>query len=201
MRFEAIVFDFDGTLVDSAGVKYDSFFKLFPATEAHHAIVREVLADDPDGSRHAVIPRMVEAMRKRGLNVPGDNAVARYGAIVESGVSAANECSGASGLLAGLHGQAKLYIASNTPQEAVRHQAELRGWSRYFNDIFGYPARKADVVRELLQTNGIKPHRLVVIGDGISDEEAARFNDCVFIKISVPADLANVARRLELSHV
>ena len=61
MRFDAVIFDFDGTLVDSAGVKYDSFFELFPATEQHRAVVKEVLVADPDGSRHVVIPRMVEA--------------------------------------------------------------------------------------------------------------------------------------------
>ncbi|MBL8894542.1 MAG: HAD family hydrolase [Rhizobiales bacterium] len=201
MRFDAIIFDFDGTLVDSAGVKYDSFFELFPPTEKHRAIVKDVLARDPDGSRHAVIPRMVDAMRKGGLAAPEDNHVQRYGEIVEAGVSAAPECPGASDLLARLHGHAKLYIASNTPQEAVRHQAELRGWGRYFDAIFGYPARKVDVVREILERNRIRPDRLAFVGDGISDEEAARANGCVFIRIAEPADLLAAARQLELTHV
>lgn len=201
MRFDAIIFDFDGTLVDSAGVKYDSFFKLFPATEDHRAIVKDVLKRDPDGSRHAVIPRMVDAMRKRGLDLSGDGHVSRYGEIVEAGVSAAPECPGAGDLLARLHGHAKLYIASNTPQEAVRHQAELRGWSRHFDGIFGYPSRKTDVVRNILKAEGIKPDRLAFVGDGISDEEAARDNGCVFIKIREPSDLLTAARQLELTHV
>ena len=201
MRFEAIIFDFDGTLVDSAGVKYESFFKLFPATEGHRAVVKDVLAADPDGSRHVVIPRMVEGMHRRGLDVPDDNYVCRYGEIVEAGVSAAPECPGATALLARLEGQAKLYIASNTPQEAVRHQAELRGWTRHFDGIFGYPASKVDVVRDILKAQNIPPHRLAVIGDGVSDEAAARANDCVFIKIAAPSELANVARQMELIHV
>jgi phosphoglycolate phosphatase-like HAD superfamily hydrolase len=201
MRFDAIIFDFDGTLVDSAGVKYDSFFKLFPATEHLGAVVKGVLAADPDGSRHAVIPRMVEGMRKRGLEVSGDYHVLRYGEIVEAGVTAAPESPGATELLEALHGRAKLYIASNTPQEAVRRQAELRGWSSYFDEVFGYPARKVDVVGKILRTARIRPDRLAVIGDGISDEEAARANDCVFIRIVEPSDLASAARELELTHV
>jgi len=201
MRFDAIIFDFDGTLVDSAGVKYDSFFKLFPATENHRAIVKDVLAADPDGSRHAVIPRMIETMRRRGLDVSNENLVARYGEIVEAGVSAASECPGASNLLAQLRGQAKLYIASNTPQEAVCYQAALRGWASHFDGIFGHPARKADVARDILRAENVLPHRLAVIGDGISDEEAARANGCVFIKIAAPSDLAKAARELELTHV
>ncbi|MFO0990565.1 MAG: HAD hydrolase-like protein [Hyphomicrobiales bacterium] len=200
MRFDAIIFDFDGTLVDSAGVKYDSFFKLFPPTKEHRAVVKDVLARDPDGSRHAVIPRMIDAMRKGGLDLPEDNHVLRYGEVVEAGVTTAPECPGASALLARLQGQAKLYIASNTPQEAVRRQAELRGWSRHFDGIFGYPSRKTDVVRDILKAEGIKPDRLAFVGDGISDEEAARANGCVFIRIAEPADLVAAARQLELTH-
>ncbi|MBL8906622.1 MAG: HAD family hydrolase [Rhizobiales bacterium] len=201
MRFEAIIFDFDGTLVDSANVKYDSFFRLFPATEAYRRIVTDVLTRDPDGSRHAVIPRMVEAMRKRGLDVPDDNHVLRYGEIVEAGVSAAAECPGASELLESLRGRVKLYIASNTPKEAVCRQAELRNWTRHFDGIFGYPARKVDVVRDILKGERIRPDRLAVIGDGVSDEEAARANGCVFIRIAKPSDLATASRQLELTHV
>src|SRR5262249_22492767 len=151
------IFDFDGTLVDSAGVKYESFFKLFPATENHRAVVKAVLAADPDGSRHAVIPRMVESMLSNAVAVSSDDHVSRYGEIVEAGVTAAAESPGATDLLARLHGRAKLYIASNTPQAAVRHQAELRGWSQYFDGIFGYPARKADVVRDILKREAIRP--------------------------------------------
>ena len=46
------------------------------------------------------------------------------------------------------------------------------------------PTRKADVVRDILRSERIKPDRLAVVGDGISDEEAARANGCVFIKIA-----------------
>ena len=43
--------------------------------------------------------------------------------------------------------------------------------------------------------------RLAVIGDGMSDEEAARIHGCVFIKIAEPSDLVTAARKLELTHV
>jgi phosphoglycolate phosphatase len=201
MRFDAVVFDFDGTLVDSAGVKYDSFFKLFPATAHHRAVVKEVLTADPDGSRHAVIPRMIAAMRERGLEISKDDLVARYGQIVEAGVSAALECPGATALLSRLKDGMDVYVASNTPQEAVRQQTELRGWRDWLKGVHGYPDRKADVVRAILDRKGLKPDRLAVVGDGISDEEAARVNHCVFIKIAEPGDLARAGHQLELGDV
>jgi phosphoglycolate phosphatase-like HAD superfamily hydrolase len=201
MRFDAVVFDFDGTLVNSAGVKYDSFFKLFPATAHHRAVVKEVLATDPDGSRHAVIPRMVAKLRERGLPVPAGDSVETYGKLVEAAVSAAPEFPGATALLSRLKDGMDVYVASNTPQEAVRREAEQRGWNGWLKGVHGYPERKAEVVRAILNRDGIKPDRLAVVGDGISDEEAARVNHCVFIKITEPTDLARAGRQLELGDV
>ena len=201
MRFDAVVFDFDGTLVDSAGVKYDSFFKLFVDTPAHRAVVKEVLAADPDGSRHAVIPRMIAAMRERELEVPNDDLVARYGEIVEAGVRAAPEFPGATALLARLKDGMDVYVASNTPQEAVRRETKQRGWSGWLKGVHGYPDRKAEIVRTILDRDRLEPHRLAVVGDGISDEEAARVNHCVFIRIFEPADLARAGWQLEFGDV
>jgi phosphoglycolate phosphatase-like HAD superfamily hydrolase len=201
MRFDAVVFDFDGTLVDSARVKYETFFKLFADTAAHRAIVAEVLAADPDGSRHAVIPRMIAKLRAQGLPVPTEDAVAAYGRLVEMGVSEAPECPGATALLARLKDSMDVYVASNTPKDAVRRQTEQRGWSAWLKDVHGYPDRKADVVRGILDRSGMKPDRLAVVGDGLSDEEAARVNRCVFIKIAEPGDLARAGRQLELGDV
>ena len=60
-----MIFDFDGTLVASAPAKRQAFFDIFPAEAA--PIVAAVLADDPDGSRHVVIPRMITGARAQAL--------------------------------------------------------------------------------------------------------------------------------------
>ncbi len=54
---DLFVFDFDGTLVDSAAAKRQAFYDLFPSDCA--AAVTAVLQRDPDGSRHALIPEMI----------------------------------------------------------------------------------------------------------------------------------------------
>ena len=60
--FEVYVFDFDGTLVQSAAVKRQAFFEVFPVGCA--TAVAKVLERDPDGSRHEVIPAMIADLDK-----------------------------------------------------------------------------------------------------------------------------------------
>jgi phosphoglycolate phosphatase-like HAD superfamily hydrolase len=205
MFFDAAVFDFDGTLVDSARAKRDAFFAIFPNTPEHRRIVSGVLEEDPDGSRHRVIPLMIERMRAAGLE-PGaassaGELVARYGSVSADAVRNAPELPGASVLLAKLSLRMQLHLCSNTPETTVRAHVEARGWTSYFATVSGHPAEKRATVAAVLRGGHFRPERVAVIGDGISDEEAARANDCAFIAVRGPADLAAAARILGVSDV
>ncbi|MFT3987565.1 HAD family hydrolase [Aestuariivirga sp.] len=197
MRFDAAVFDFDGTLVDSAGAKRDSFFAIFPDDAAHRAIVGNVLLEDPDGSRHRVIPEMARRMRDEKIGTGGfsdDALVARYGEVSAAAVAAAPELPGASRLLEALSKQIPLHLCSNTPEDAVRAQIARRGWRAFFKSVDGYPTEKTAKVAEIIRDGRHDPARVVVVGDGISDELAASANAAIFIPIRAPEDLETAGR-------
>jgi phosphoglycolate phosphatase-like HAD superfamily hydrolase len=204
MRYEAVFFDFDGTLVDSAAAKKQAFFDLFPPTERHRAIVEDVLGADPDGSRYVVIPRIVEAMRSAKLDIPsGDDVEAlirEYGQAALEAVIRAPEMPDASRLLDTLRlNNVDLYLCSNTPQDAIELLLESRGWRSYFADVAGYPQVKEEFVHRLLHNKGMSPRRAAFVGDGVSDERAAKANDIVFYVIKSKGDLKEVAQRMNIS--
>ncbi len=203
MPFDAAVFDFDGTLVDSAKAKRNSFFAIFPDTPAHRGIVGAVLADDPDGLRHCVIPKMLERMENLRLDgaVTADELIRRYGEISESAVALSGELPGASALLAALAPRLELHLCSMTPQSALQSQVAARGWTAHFKSVRGHPFTKIQTVAKILSDGGVEPHRVAVVGDSVSDEEAARANGCQFLAIRSPADLAAAGRILGGSHV
>jgi phosphoglycolate phosphatase-like HAD superfamily hydrolase len=193
------VFDFDGTLVDTAAAKRRAFFALFPDGPRYAAIVDAVLTADPDGSRHAVIPRMVETMTSEGLplhDAAVDERIARYGSLVAQAVSAAPEVAGAGALLAAAHRTMEVHVASATPVEPLRAEIDRRGWSANLHGVHGWPSRKDDVVRELMAAGRHAPAATLVVGDGVSDEAAARANGARFHRIVAPADLTPVAALL-----
>ena len=194
-RFDAVIFDFDGTLVASAPAKRQAFFDIFLAAAA--PAVAAVLAEDPDGSRHRVIPRMIEGARALGIVLPDDDYVTRYGEVSEQAVTAAPELPGATALLRRLAPLIELHVCSNTPQDTVRRHVAARGWNAYLKSVEGYPTVKRDKIAAVIAARGLDPSRVAMVGDGISDEEAATANGCAFFGIRAPEDLMRAAQSLE----
>lgn len=202
MPYEAVFFDFDGTLVDSAQAKRDAFFDLFPSTPQHAHAVQQVLSADPDGSRYRVIPRMLTTVREARLGMPrdihADRLIERYSENVLRAVSGAPEMPGVSGLLEYLFlNGVKLYLCSNTPQQDLLYLVEKRKWKRCFREIVGYPRIKQEFVHAKLADGDIAPERAAFVGDGATDEEAARRNSVQFYAIRNPGDFETVTARLK----
>ncbi len=201
MRFEAIVFDYDGTLIRSAEAKHEAFYRLFPDEPAYREVVAAILASDPDGSRHDVIPRMVATMTERGLALPmayGDtDRIGTYAQAVFAAQSGAAECDGASEMLRNLCGRAALYISSNTPEVDLATLLERRGWIPYIAAWFGHPRDKSATLAALIARHGGDPTRIAVVGDGSSDERAAAAHGCPFFRAGGPVSLSSIVARLE----
>jgi phosphoglycolate phosphatase-like HAD superfamily hydrolase len=205
MRYEAVVFDFDGTLIQSADAKHAAFYRLFPDEPSYREIVAAVLADDPDGSRHVLIPRMLAAIAKRGLVLPAAHtAIDRIGAYAQAVYAAqitVPECPGASDLLSGLHGRTAIYVSSNTPEADLTMLLEKRGWAPLLAGWFGHPRDKGETVAALVSRHGGDPARIAVVGDGESDERAAAASGCPFFRVCGPRALAGIATVLEGENV
>jgi phosphoglycolate phosphatase-like HAD superfamily hydrolase len=192
--FDVYVFDFDGTLVDSAAAKRQAFFDIFPPDCA--ASVAAVLERDPDGSRHHVIPAMIAEAKARGVPcAPAlvvDTLVAAYGEAAGRAVRAAPEMPDAGAALRRAAERATCYVASMTPQDDIVELVSARGWNRLVREAFGFPHAKADVVATLLGRHRTKAHRLIVVGDGVSDADAAAAHGCAFHRIRTATDLATI---------
>lgn len=192
MRFEAVVFDFDGTLVDSAAAKRAAFFDLFPNTPICRELVAAVLDERPDASRFEVIPEMIVRLVAAGVAVAAgagvEERVEQYGRLALERTRAAPEVAGAGALLRELHAGCALYVASNTPAPALHELIAARGWRPWLRGVFGHPREKAQVVGEVADRHGGSAH-VAVVGDADLDESAARRNGCAFFRVRNPGDL------------
>jgi phosphoglycolate phosphatase len=192
MPFDLFIFDFDGTLVDSAALKQAAFYDLFPRDAAATAVVAAVLAEDPEGSRQRVIKEMLRRLGRSGdeLETQLKALVTRYTELTDKAVGEAAEIAGASEILMALRRAGKrVFVSSNTPEQPLKLLLQRRGWLQLLDGAAGHPAEKTSTARRLLTEQNVHPARAAIIGDGESDRASAEAVGAQFFAVRAAGDL------------
>ena len=189
MAVKVIVFDFDGTLIDSNQLKHDAYYKLFPSDGFHKEIITEVLGEIFEESRYVILKKIVRRVNSLIVNeYELDNRVqelaTKYNNIVVDGAKHCKEKPGAKEVLESLSKRYNLYLNSTTPETSLRDIVKHRKWENYFCDIFGYPNDKVSVLLEIIRKETIDPDELLVVGDGMSDMDSSKRTGCKFFPIN-----------------
>ena len=188
MAVKVIVFDFDGTLIDSNQLKYNAFFELFPSDSLHKEIITDVLDEFIEKSRDVIIREILRRVDNKKANEEYlDNKVHeladKYNNIVVGGVRYCKEIPGVEKVLDYLSKKYKLYLSSTTPEEDLKTIVKQRGWDSYFQDISGYPKRKSDTLVGIIDREGISTDEALVVGDGESDRVSSEIAGSGFFRI------------------
>jgi phosphoglycolate phosphatase-like HAD superfamily hydrolase len=192
MNVSAILFDFDGTLVESLDVKIAAFASLYRSYGED--IERAALQHYREHSGVSRLKRIRHCHERILGRTPSDAEVNElgdlFGAMVEDKVVAAEWVPGAREFLEAERGVRPLFIASATPQEELERIIEKRGMTHYFDSIFGSPPDKAEIIREIVASRHLEPEGVIMIGDGRADYESAITNGVRFVG-RVPEDQSN----------
>jgi phosphoglycolate phosphatase-like HAD superfamily hydrolase len=181
-----LVFDFDGVILDSGGLKRQAFAELYE--------------DEPEENRRAVAaylgrrggqPREVKFRHIEG-NILGRDAgesrinelCRRFKASVEQRLLEAPAIPGAFEFLDRWLGCCPLYLLSATPESELKAIVERRGLDGYFRDVIGAPPDKVTGLRNLLSRQGHAARHTVMVGDSYNDYRAARSNGTHFIGVT-----------------
>ncbi|PJB69206.1 MAG: HAD family hydrolase [Alphaproteobacteria bacterium CG_4_9_14_3_um_filter_47_13] len=187
MTIKTLVFDFDGVLVESVPIKGQAFVALYQ--EESPDIQQQVLAyHEAHGgvSRFDKI-RYYEALCGRKVDGAGVRMLAdRFSAIVEEQVVNAPWVTGAREFLEEYKGKLPLYVASATPHEELLRIIEKRAMSSYFNHVYGAPKKKHEALITVMRIHGCKPQDILMIGDALTDYEAAQKAGTGFIGRMLP---------------
>src|SRR5688572_19058444 len=140
-RLRAVVFDFDGVILESADVKTDAFVELFAhlPPEQVEAVRRHHL-DNMGISRFKKFAWIYENLVGRALADAESQALGvRFSELALARILAAPFVGGADAALAALAARYPLFVASGTPQEELDLIVDRRGLRRYFREVWGTP--------------------------------------------------------------
>lgn len=182
---DAIFFDFDGVLCDSVAVKTDAFAALY-AGEGKEIIDQVVVHH----LEHGGISRF-EKLRfyERTLlgREPDDRRIREladhFADLVVDAVVQAPAIPGAERALESLHTRVPLYVVSGTPETELRAIVERRGWHRFFREVRGSPDPKSEILGSLIGKRGYDSRRCCMIGDAMTDYDAARESGVPFVGV------------------
>lgn len=185
-RYQHIVFDLDGTLIDSAPAILASFRDAFalvgrsPLRSIDESIIGPPLTETLEllaGSREPALIAELSAAFKASYDTGGYKATAAY--------------AGVGSMLAGLAAAGlTLSIATNKRIHPTRLILDHLGWSGHFAHVYAldlFPERlpdKAAMIGRLLADQAIPREAAIYIGDRSEDGESADANGLPFIAVT-----------------
>ncbi len=203
-----VVFDFDGTLVESNRIKRSAYDEVLAGIPGSDAVIERTLGAHPREDRHGILARVHDELARSGAAVPPvDELVAGYSRICEERVVACPALPGAVAALESLRGTLALYVDSATPEDALVRVVAGRGWTGFFRGVLGGPRDKRENLVRIARREEREAGRIVYVGDGPADRDAARAFGCRFLGYEAPmparaaegvlAPLAPLVRQIE----
>ena len=170
----ALLFDFDGTLVDSNRIKWEAFeacFERFPQR-------REEILAYCRANNHTTRYEKFRWVYEKILRLPyGPETERELSAVFESHstrqIIDTPEIPGAEGFIRLQRGKHLLGLLSSTPHPILLEILSHRGWAGYFDVVRGAPVDKAEFLRRFLSERRIQGGEAVFFGDTLEDARAA----------------------------
>jgi len=171
---KAIVFDFDGVLVESTHIKTEAFRKIYSRwpDKADEGVSFHL--KNMGISRYIKFKHFYEnIIGERYSEEIGFELGSEFSDIILDEIKKAPFVKGAETFLDNFHSKYSFYIASGTPDEELCEIASHKGINKYFDGIFGSSLTKAEIINNILGTESLKNNVVIFVGDAASDKEAA----------------------------
>jgi len=201
MAIRVIVFDYDGTLVDSNAIKREAYRPLFPAGQRYDDLLAAVLEQNPAGTRRDIIREILmctgaSAAMADSLDYQVEELAEQYDQIATEGAISCEERPGVSTGLAFLSDRYPLYLLSATPESSLHRIVSAREWSSFFRIVRGMPCCKADELRAFAVEEGVQCEEILMVGDSALDSQAALEAGSEFLFMSDGMSMDVVLKRL-----
>ena len=172
--YKAVVFDFDGVILESADIKTAGLVDAFSDYPQHAEAIAEFDRAHMGQSRHA----KVAGIYRETLGIPSTEAdrTRRADAFTRLTLDRVLSCPfvpGALELLKAMDSHCLAFIASGTPHDELVEVVQRRDINAYFAEVWGSPATKVEIVGDILARHRLGREEVLFVGDSTTDYEAA----------------------------
>ncbi len=199
---KAIIFDFDGVILESAIIKTKAFETIvegYPEEQAD-AFVKYHMTH-MGISRHVKFRYFIEEILKEEYTDEKEKELAdTFERIVYEKVMKCAFVPGAKDFLEHNYQKYDFYIASGTPDEEMHRIAAGRNLSKYFKEIYGTPLKKKEIINIIIKKYGYSREEVIFVGDAETDLNAATDTGIGFIGRNTPENkttFANVKYKVD----
>lgn len=190
-RWQAIIFDFDGVVVESGDIKTQAFGNLYRAYgETVMTAVMQYHSANGGMSRYQKFHYFQRhLLKKPPLTVEEEQQLDRlFSELVVEAVIASEPVPGAAELIRKEAARIPLFIASGTPEAELSTIVMRRGLASYFTAVRGSPTPKQTLIADILSSHALSPERVLMIGDALIDYQSAQMNKIAFLGRVRPGD-------------
>ena len=172
---KAIIFDFDGVIIESAETKTKTFRRLFERSypEEVAAIVNYHM-QNAGISRYVKFRHIYTNILKQPLSETQEDELGkRFSEIALDEILNAPFVLGVKEFF--LKNQKKYYmfIASGTPEEELKSILDHRRIDHLFKEVHGSPKQKHEIIQDIMDRYALSRKEIVFIGDAESDRCAS----------------------------
>ncbi|SCY61314.1 HAD family hydrolase [Nitrosospira sp. Nsp13] len=183
-HWQAIIFDFDGVVVESGDIKTQAFGNLYRTYgETVMTAVMQYHSANGGMSRYQKFHYFQQQLLKKPPLTPDEEQLLdqRFSELVVEAVIASETVPGAAELIRKEATRIPLFIASGTPEAELKTIVMRRGLAPYFTAVRGSPTPKQMLIADILSSHALSPERVLMIGDALIDYQSAQANKIAFL--------------------
>jgi len=183
--FRAIIFDFDGTIIDSNDIKREAFAEIFSEQKFSKTDFYGFVKSLGDIDRYSIIKTCAhEFFSEAYSNEDIKNKIEMYSEITQQQILLAKEIPGALDFIKKMYKKnIPLFICSATPEVNLIPIIKSIKLMKYFSRILGGPKTKEENIKFILSDYNFDKKDILYIGDSDIDFKAAKNVGCDFIGI------------------
>jgi phosphoglycolate phosphatase-like HAD superfamily hydrolase len=183
LKYQNIIFDFDGVLVESNEIRFNGFRKLFKGypQEQVEKLVNYAKANGGVSRYKKIKHFFVEIRQEPVSGEEVERWAAQFSKFVKQDIVEAKSVKGSLEFLEKYIDYFDFAIVSGSDQVELRSICKKRKINHFFKSILGSPVEKKENIAALLSDLNWQYHKTLYVGDSNNDFEAAKANNLDFV--------------------